>query len=212
MPPTPLPAGRGREKGSPSLLSKRRPAGKECHVFLFPINSPPPPPPAALCILETKSQDSHRGELGVLAGTPLVAGPRAKRQPPRTWGTPPPPPEPSYQASVLAADPLHSSWGWEGKTPDPEGRLGKAPEASGKEVGGAEPSPVPLGPYSCSSIQKKKKISSYFQETLRLEGPTWMFPTAPLLLPQRNYYASGRKIFTHQGWDCQIRDQGSLQA
>lgn len=84
MPPTPLPAGRGREKGSPSLLSKPRPAGKECHVFLFPINSPPPPPPAALCILETKSQDSHRGELGVLAGTPLVAGPRAKRQPPRT--------------------------------------------------------------------------------------------------------------------------------
>lgn len=41
MPPTPLPAGRGREKGSPSLLSKPRPAGKECHVFLFPINSPP---------------------------------------------------------------------------------------------------------------------------------------------------------------------------
>lgn len=77
MPPPHLsPAGREREKGSPSLLSRPRPARKECHVFLFPINFPPP---AALCILETRSQDSHGGELGGWEGTLMVAGRGAQR-------------------------------------------------------------------------------------------------------------------------------------
>lgn len=62
MPPSPLPCGAAEGERQPPLpLSRPGPAGKECHVFLFPINFPPP---AALHILETRSQDGHGGGLG----------------------------------------------------------------------------------------------------------------------------------------------------
>lgn len=76
------PKGAGPDHRSPHPLPCCGTGRKECHVFLFPINFPPP---AAFCILETRSQNGHRGKLGLLAGTPLVAGLGARRWPSGPW-------------------------------------------------------------------------------------------------------------------------------
>lgn len=53
-----------------------------------------------------------------------------------TWGTLPTPQDPSHQAPGLGTETLALPQTQEGKkkTPHPEGRLRKVPEASGKEV------------------------------------------------------------------------------
>lgn len=65
-----------------------------------------------------------------------------------TWGTLPTPQGPSHQARGLGTEPLalpQTQGGEKKKTPHPEGRLRKVPEASGKEVsregGGAQACP-----------------------------------------------------------------------
>lgn len=101
-----------------------------------------------------------------------------------TWGTLPTPQDPSHQAPGLGTEPLalpQTQGGEKKKTPHPEGRLRKVPEASGKEVsregGGAQACPswalLMLPP-----LKKKKKKEFLLQETFSLKRPTASRPFA----------------------------------
>lgn len=122
-----------------------------------------------------------------------------------TWGTLPTPQGPSHQAQGLGTEPLalpQTQGGEKKKTPHPEGRLRKVPEASGKEVsregGGAQACPSwALLMFPPLKKKEEKKKEFLLQETFSLETYS-----LPLLLPTQELLllmpiSSRRKIFAH---------------
>lgn len=131
-------------------------------------------------------------------------------------GPPSPHPEdPSHQAPGLGAAPLALPQPLGGekrkKTPHPQGRLGKAPEASGKEVsrkgGGASVCPS-WG--LTHAPQRPPKNPFLLSETFSLEKPI-----TPLLPPTRTYYylrlSSQEGRYLHIREKIAVRGQGLLQ-
>lgn len=156
-PPLLSPAGRDREKGRPSLLSKPRPAGKECHVFLFPINCPPPPPqqPSAFLRPGVKTATGESWEGWLEPHWWLAPGLKGSPQEP---GEPHPPAQgPPTRPQGLALTPFHNSRLGE-KTPHPREGWGRPQRPLGRKSAGrgAEHRPVPLGLTHASPLKKKK--------------------------------------------------------
>lgn len=136
--PLPLsPAGRTGKKAAPHCFPSPSPLERNAMFSCFQLTPPPPQQPSAFLRPGVKtatgeSWESWR-ELHWWLGLGLKGSPQEPGEPPPT-----PTLGPSYQASVLGADPFHSSWGWEGKTPRSRGKAGEGPRGlwEGSQQGG----------------------------------------------------------------------------
>lgn len=198
--PSPLQGGRGK-KAAPRLLSKPRPAGKECHVFLFPINFPHQQPSAFLRPgVKAATGESWEGWQGLCGWLDLDNPTHTARIPPTR-----------PQGLALPPWPCHSHLeGRRGRRPHiPRERWAKPHRPLGRKSAerGAGHRSVPLGPYSCSPHPPKNPF--LLLETFSLERPT-----TPLFLPTQDLLlclSSQEGRYLHIRRAQQLGGRGSLK-